>query len=192
MKESDDDKLMRDQEYDGIQEYDNNLPRWWVYKFLITIVFAIVYMYWMQFSGSGKNIWDEYIKDRTAYERGEMLRASKDTRPTEKEFLALVSNPSELSKGEAVFKERCVSCHGVKGEGIVGPNLTDRYWIHGGTLTDIVNVVEKGVPEKGMVPWKGTLKADEIYAVVAYVHELNKGGEVKGKAAEGEFVSGGN
>ncbi|PIR23866.1 MAG: hypothetical protein COV44_00710 [Deltaproteobacteria bacterium CG11_big_fil_rev_8_21_14_0_20_45_16] len=191
MNESDDDKLMRDHEYDGIQEYDNNLPRWWVYKFLITIAFAVVYMYWMQFSGSGKNIWDEYMTDRTAYERDEMLRAAKNMRPSEEEFLALAADPLVLSSGELVFKERCASCHGLKGEGIVGPNLTDHYWIHGGSLMEIANVVEKGVPEKGMVPWKGILKPDEIYAVIAYVHELNKKGEVEGKAAEGEFVSGG-
>jgi cytochrome c oxidase cbb3-type subunit 3 len=108
---------------------------------------------------------------------------------SEDQLMAMVSQESVLKSGAEIFKSRCVSCHGAEGEGIVGPNLTDDYWIHGGRMTEIVATITNGVPAKGMVPWKSMLSADEIHQVAAFVKSI-RGQKVKNpKAPEGTLVT---
>ncbi len=180
---------VRDHSFDGIQEYDNQLPRWWVYKFVITIIFAAGYLYWFHFAQIGKNLQDSYDFEKT--ELAEKLRLSKPPEaPVSKEELkALAQDPQSIEKGKAVFATRCASCHGMEGEGVVGPNLTDKYWIHGGALTAIVKTIEEGVPAKGMVPWKSLLSRDEIHQVAVFVKSLEGKKVSNPKKPEGELSS---
>ena len=77
-----------------------------------------------------------------------------------------------LEAGKAVFAQNCVPCHGPQGQGVIGPNLTDEYWLHGNTYADIVTTITNGVPEKGMISWKATLGSQRIQQVAAYVVSL--------------------
>lgn len=167
---------LREHNFDGIQEYDNQLPRWWVYKFIITIIFAAIYLYWYQLADLGGTLYDEYKGDAKRAAEEQAAQAPQ-TGKSEQELRAMLQDPKNLQAGSQIFMTRCLSCHGPEGQGLVGPNLTDNYWIHGGKMTDIVQTITKGVPEKGMIPWGGQLTQDEIYQVATYVKSL-KGKQV--------------
>ena len=172
--------------YDGIEEYDNSLPLWWRWLFYLTIVFAVVYVAYYHL-GSGLN-----QEQTLALE----MKTIADQKPkatggelTEEQLLAKVSDPTVVAKGKEVFQARCLACHGPLGGGIVGPNLTDDHWIHGGKLLDIRNTIMEGVPAKGMISWKALMPAEEVDAVVAYIRSIRGTNPPGGKPPEGEVVS---
>ena len=103
-------------------------------------------------------------------------------------LLNLIKSDSALSKGKEVYVKNCVVCHGQNGEGLVGPNLTDAYWIHGGTLVAIRKVIQEGVLDKGMLAWKAVLPSDEIDNVTAYIRSLKGTNPANPKAPQGDKV----
>ena len=105
----------------------------------------------------------------------------------EETLAGMASEPAILDKGRAVFVKNCVSCHLDDGRGQIGPNLTDRFQIHGSARMDVYQTIFNGVPDKGMLTWNGVLAGDEIAAVAAYVTTL-RGKDVPGKAPEGQPV----
>jgi cytochrome c oxidase cbb3-type subunit 3 len=111
------------------------------------------------------------------------------TRDTDTLTYVAVSDPALLSSGEQTFKTICAQCHGKLGEGIVGPNLTDDYWLHGATISDVVRSVKYGYPAKGMVPWQGTLKEDEIINVASYVLTLRGTNPPNARGPQGDLVT---
>jgi len=143
-----DDKLILDHEYDGIHELDNPLPGWWLTTFYLTIIFAAVYYVYYQF-GAGPTS-DKELKINM--ESIQTLQAKvEDTGQlkTEEGLLALAKDKETLSKGRAEFVVKCAACHGAEGQGVIGPNLTDDYWIHGdGSIATIIKVANEGVLEK--------------------------------------------
>lgn len=184
MKKKDTDELLTGS-YDGIQEYDNDLPKWWVWLFYGTIVFGIFYAIDVHFLGKATE------HERLAAQMSELEDLQKQHEaknaaegPREEDLLAKVADSTAVQKGAAVFAAKCAMCHGSKAEGLVGPNLTDRYWLHGNTLSDIKTVIEKGVLEKGMLAWKGVLPDDDILSLVAFIGSI-KNTEVKGKPPQG-------
>lgn len=94
----------------------------------------------------------------------------------------------KLSSGVEVYQEWCVTCHGKNGEGSVGPNLTDAYWIHGNTKEDLMRVTREGVPDKGMIPYKNLLQEAEIENVVEYILTLQGSNPEGAKRPEGKLV----
>ncbi|NBV42053.1 hypothetical protein EBR96_04710 [bacterium] len=172
---------MSNHNYDGIEELDNPLPRWWVYLFYATILFGIGYMSWT-WGGYGLSPIEELNRD---------LSAGKAQKQGQSQNVSAVlahaaSDPKILEVGKTIFTSKCAPCHAADGGGIIGPNLTDQFWIHGkGTAEDINQVVRKGVPEKGMLAWENTLKEDELIAVVAYVRSLKGTSPASPKGPEG-------
>ena len=181
------DKL-RKHSYDGIEEYDNQLPRWWVVKFLITIIFAVSYLYWFHFADVGKGLFDSFKAAQQEESIKQLSLAAKGPKLSEEELRAYTTQPDKLKAGQAVFSSKCSSCHGQKGEGLIGPNFTDKHWIHGNQMTEIVAVIENGVPAKGMIPWKSLLTMEEIKSVAAYIKNLEGTFVANGKAAEGVLI----
>src|SRR5690606_39175958 len=118
-------------EYDGIQEYDNPMPRWWVNMFWATIVFSIVYAINIGPVGSGDGWIANYEQDmlafRELYPEGAPLADAA-------QLAALAADPSALATGATVYGQMCAACHGAAGQGAIGPNLADDYWIHGAGL----------------------------------------------------------
>jgi cytochrome c oxidase cbb3-type subunit 3 len=162
--------LLLDHNYDGIQELDNNLPRWWVWLFYITIIFSAVYMVYYHVTRTG-NLqaaeYDQEMKIGAAVKNAAMGKFEAGI-PT----LQPSSDAAVLENGHQTYAKFCAPCHRVDGGGLVGPNLTDSYWIHGSNFTDNVSVIWNGVPAKGMITWKTVLKPDEIYSVASYIYTL--------------------
>lgn len=174
--------------YDGIQEYDNDLPKWWVWLFWLTIAFSVFRVGYYHF-GPGLLQEEELEVAMADLEARRAAARPKDGAAFgEQQLLALVSNETVLAEGKKIYGTSCAACHLDQGQGLVGPNLTDDYWLHGGTLVDIQNVIINGVPEKGMVPWKDILSAEQIRAVTAFVWTLHGTNPPNPKAPQGEEV----
>lgn len=180
--------LLMDHEYDGIQEFDNALPNWWLATFYGAIVFSIFY-FGYYILGSGPSLVDEFQKAYTKNEIARVAAMAKRPLPTEQQLLALFAQPEEKAKGATIFQARCSSCHGAQGQGGIGPNLTDDYWLHGAKLSEIVKTVAFGVPEKGMPPWGSMMPPEEVNAVVIHVKTLKGTKPPNPKAPQGTLVA---
>ena len=180
-------KVIEGHSYDGIQELDNSLPRWWLLSFFLTIFFGIWYFFNYS-AGSGVSIEKEYRKDKDAFELAALVKQNAQKPLSDAELKVICKNSAQIKKGEEIFKGKCASCHGVKGEGGIGPNLTDDYWIHGAKLSQILKTIREGVADKGMPPWGGMLSTDEIHSVLAYVRSLVGTRPANAKAPQGELL----
>ena len=177
--------VMLDHNYDGIQELDNIMPPWLQLILYGTIVFAVIYILIYHVYDTGKLPKEEY-----AYEL-QMAQQQKDARlklvgaSVDETSVKQLTDAASLGTGKTIFIARCSPCHGQLGEGNVGPNFTDDYWLHGGTVNDIFKTVKYGVPAKGMVPWQGVLKPEEMQDVVSYVMSLHGTNPPNAKAPQG-------
>jgi cytochrome c oxidase cbb3-type subunit 3 len=181
----DNDKRLIDHSYDGIQEFDNPLPRWWVLSFWLTIVFSILYALNLGV-GVGAGRLADYEADVAAWKAAhpEPVEASSP-----EELAALVAKPEAIAQGKQLFATQCVACHRADGGGLIGPNLTDRFWIHGSSLPEIHKTIDEGVLAKGMPPWGKVLRPEQVDALTAYVASIIGTNAPNGKAAEGVEVS---
>ncbi|HEX2671060.1 MAG TPA: cbb3-type cytochrome c oxidase N-terminal domain-containing protein [Polyangiaceae bacterium] len=176
-----------DHEYDGIREYDNPLPRWWVWLWAGSFFFSVGYFFHYHVSHNGASVSDGYLADMAEAREAEAKQSLAE--PVSEESLGkLMQNPALMSDAKALFGLRCTPCHGANAQGLIGPNLTDNAWIHGaGKLTDIYGVVDGGVAAKGMPAWGRQLSPIELRKIVAFVGTL-RGSNVPGKAPEGTAV----
>ncbi len=164
------DPLLLDHDYDGIRELDNKLPRWWVWLFNLCIVFAFVYMIYYHGLHKGQLMAAEYKHEMQI---GEQIKARAVNEFEERMgTLQPSTDPLMLAEGRQTFEKLCAPCHAPDGGGLVGPNLTDTYWIHGSNFVDNLKTIWNGVPSKGMVTWKGVLKPNTIHAVGSYIYTL--------------------
>lgn len=171
-----------DHDYDGIKEYDNPLPRWWLWLFYLTIAWAGVYVVYYHF-GPGPDPEAEYRAEMAAAEAAGIGVGAADLAAR---LEAGLNDPTVLATGKAVYDKNCVACHGPDGGGLVGPNLTDDHFIHGPKPADLLKVIREGVPAKGMLAWEKTLGPDELVGVAAYVHSLRGTTPANPKAPEGK------
>ncbi len=155
---------MEEHNYDGIQELDNPPPQWIMFIFYLTIGISILYATYYFWIGIGADQHQEYDQ---AIEAARMNQES--TQPATP--LDLLSDEASLSEGKAIYAEmNCAACHGTEGEGnAIGPNLIDKFWIHGCSFTDVFNIIKNGEPLKGMTPFKGQLSDEKIQKVASYV-----------------------
>jgi cytochrome c oxidase cbb3-type subunit III len=171
-------------DYDGIKEYDNPLPRWWVWLFVGCVVWAVAYVPYYHF-GPGKLPAEAYTDDMAAW----LAAHPPEPLPDEDALVAMAAgDPGLPSLGQSIFVSRCAVCHAVDGGGQVGPNLTDDHALHGGSRAAIVKTIYDGVPAKGMLAWKNQLRREEIYAVGLYVHGLRGTTPQHPKAPEGDPI----
>jgi cytochrome c oxidase cbb3-type subunit 3 len=180
------DKLL-DHTYDGIQEYDNPMPRWWLTTFGLTIVFSVLYVINIGPIGAGDGWIADYEKTMREYAAAHPAPAGGGATP--EQLMALLKDEEALEEGKETYTSYCASCHGPDGGGIIGPNLTDAYWLHGGDIGSIYKTVAQGVLAKGMPPWEKSLKPDQLQAVVAYVASLKGSTPANPKAPQGELVT---
>lgn len=167
------DPLLLDHDADGIQELDNNLPRWWVWLFYLCILFSVVYMGYYHVLARGDLQAEEYRKEMAA---GEAIKGAAQAKfEASLASLEPAKDPVVLARGETVYKQYCAPCHREDGGGLVGPNLCDEYWIHGDTYVDNLKVIMNGVPEKGMLTWKTQLQPAEIQAVASFIFAKLRG-----------------
>lgn len=177
--------VMLDHEYDGIRELDNVLPPWWKYLFYVTIVFSGIYMLNYHVIDIWPSSTQEYQEEMRIAEvqRAELLASGA---LINENTVIAVTDAASLADGGDVYKKNCAACHGMKGEGSVGPNLTDEFWIHGGGAKNIFKVVSNGVLDKGMLSWKAQLKPKQIQSLAGYIISLKGTNPPNAKAPQGE------
>lgn len=180
-------ELLIDHDYDGIYELDNSLPPWWVWMFYLTIAWGVFHMVYYVFTDMGQDQIEEYeTKMARAEEEVAMYLASKTDGVDETNVVRL-TDEADLAKGKTIFTSLCAACHGQNGEGGVGPNMTDEYWIHGGDIKDLFRIVKYGVPEKGMISWKSQLSPVQMQQVSSYMLTLVGTNPPNGKEPQGEL-----
>lgn len=180
------DDIMLDHDFDGIRELDNKIPPWWTALFYGGIIFAFIYMIDYHVIGDGNVQLNEYQQEmQTAKLQAELL--TKSGALISEETVTVLTDAIALSSGKDIFTKNCVACHGVGGEGIVGPNLTDDYWINGGSIKNIFHTISEGVPAKGMITWKTQLSPNQIQEVGSYVRSLRGTNPPNPKAPQGEI-----
>lgn len=166
---------IRHHTFDGIQEYDKRLPNWWLLTFYVTIAFAVVYwFYYAQTNLAPKDT----ARVEAELSRIQAAKLSSGLASLNDDALWQMSrNANIVEAGATTFKTTCMSCHGEKLTGGIGPNLVDKIWIHGGAPMDVYNTVTNGVAAKGMPTWGPVLGAKKISEVVAFVmskHDPNE------------------
>lgn len=153
-------------ESDGIEEYDNPLPSWWLGLFYFTIAWALVY-----------GVHYHFVAHRSEVKAlAAEIEAANRRWPREAAAAAATTvdmSEENVEAGEAIYKANCVACHGANLQGGIGPNLLDTTWIHGGTPEQILHTITVGVPEKGMLTWGPILGAAKVAQVTAYVVDKN-------------------
>lgn len=181
------DEKLTDHDYDGIREYDNPLPTWWLWTFFLTIIFGFLYFIHYQLGG-GPTLREELEVAMQNLEKASAQHAPAVTE-TEELLTDAMKDPKVVELGAATFASKCVACHGSHLEGVIGPNLTDNFWLHGkGTRMDIVGIIRKGVPDKGMPPWGTMLSKDEVYSLAAFIISKKGSNPPNAKAPQGDEV----
>ncbi len=179
--------IMLDHNYDGIRELDNDLPPWWKYGFYLTIVFAFVYLINFHVSKTGDLQKAEYDKSIIAANIAKEEFQKNSANNVNESNVKLITDKAQLDEGANVFKENCFVCHGKMGEGGVGPNLTDDYWIHGGSISDIFKTIKYGWPDKGMKSWQADLTPVKISELASYIKTLRGTNPANAKAPQGDL-----
>lgn len=174
--------------YDGIVEENNPMPAWWIWLFIGTIIFSALY-YLHYEVGGGQTLKQEYETAFKSHMDSHSGAATGGSADTEESLAVFAKNEAHLLAGAKIFAEKCAMCHGNDLEGKIGPNLTDKYWIFGkGSFMDIHHTIAKGSAAKGMPPWEGLLKPDELRSVVAFVHSKIGSNPANPKAPDGTEV----
>ena len=182
------DLVIADHRYDGIREYDNPMPGWWTAIFWATGIFSVIYLV-----GLKVGFVDEYGEDLDqSLEELATIRANfGDQNPTstidEATLAAIVADPDRVAAGAVLYAGQCAACHSPDGGGLIGPNMTDSYFIHGASNTDLYEVIRVGVPEKGMAPWESVYTTDERASLVAFVRSLEGTTPASPKDPQGEL-----
>lgn len=180
-------ELLLDHAYDGIQELDNPLPEWWKMTFYGGIIFGIPYFLYFVVLG-GPTLYEEYEKDLAYIEAVRLEMAGNLDIFDPVDYQAKILVPENLARGAIIYEENCLACHADRGQGDIGPNLTDAYWIHGdGGAEFVYKMVVNGFEENGMPPWKDFLSKEEMIQVTAFVQTL-KDTNIEGKGPEGNKV----
>ncbi|QNH61694.1 cbb3-type cytochrome c oxidase N-terminal domain-containing protein [Hymenobacter sediminicola] len=172
-----------DHDYDGIHEFDNDLPPWWKYSFYATIIFAVTYVGYYHVAQAGQLQGAEY---ETEMRQAALLVSPDADDPNKLTTYQPLATPADLSEGKSLFASNCAACHGQNAEGKVGPNLTDEYWLHGGEVNHVYKTVKFGVTSKGMVAWKGKLSGKQILQVSSYILSLQGTKPAGAKEPQGE------
>lgn len=170
--------------YDDIRELDNRIPPWFNYLFGFTVVFAFVYMIDYHVVGLSKLSADEYMEEIVAADLQRKIMLASGGSINENALVALKDEAS-LKEGAENFQKFCVSCHGPQAGGMVGPNLTDEFWIHGGGIKNVYTTIKKGVPAKGMISWELVFSQKQMQNLGSYVLSLQGTNPPGGKAPEG-------
>jgi len=173
--------------YDGIVEQNNPMPDWWIWLFFLCIIFAFVY--WLHyFTGNGPTLLEEYNVAMQKYEDVVKSGGNKQVE-TEETLMAYIKGETAIANGAGIFTSKCAMCHGDKLEGKIGPNLTDAFWTTGdGSRMAVYHTIVKGSAAKGMPPWEGMLKANELKDVTAFVYSKIGSNPPNPKAPEGTEV----
>ena len=182
---SEEKSMLIEHDYDGIQELDNPTPAWFMVLFYSTIVFAVAYLLIYHVFGVGQLQNAEYATEMNIAAKERTLYLAKAANRVDESNVKLSTDAAVLTAGEAVFKQTCAPCHGDHAQGVVGPNLTDDYWLHGSKIGDIFKTVKYGITAKGMPTWEKQLTPKQIADVSSYIKSLHGSNPANAKEAQG-------
>ena len=172
-------------DYDGIRELDNRLPPWWLYGFYACIVFAVIYLYRFHVSHSAPLSGEEYQLAVTQAAADKEAYLAKAANKVDENTVVYQSSSDYLAGGQKIFTTACAPCHLADGGGSVGPNLTDDYRLHGGTIKDIFKTIKYGYPEKGMKSWQDDYTPAQIAQLASFIKSLHGTHPAKPKDPQG-------
>ena len=178
--------ILLDHDYDGIRELDNALPPWWKYGFYFTLVAGVIYLMNFHVFGTGKSPEQEYAAEMQEGKQIEEAYKAK-TKNLVDENNVTMDDVTGIADGNKIFHQTCIACHGQNGEGGIGPNLTDEYWLHGGAMNDIYKTIKLGWPEKGMQSWQSMYNPSQIRELASYVMSLKGTKPANPKAPQGDL-----
>lgn len=173
-------------DYDNIQELDNPIPAWFNWLFYGSIIFATAYLLNYHVFKTGKLQDEEYVIEMKQADAAKEAYLAKTGNAIDENSVKIDKSAEVLAAGKAVFTQNCVACHGQNAEGVVGPNLTDEYWLHGGKINNVFKTIKYGIPEKGMISWEKQLSAKQISDVSNYIESLKGTNPPNPKAPQGE------
>jgi cytochrome c oxidase cbb3-type subunit III len=176
---------------DGIEEYDNPLPAWLMAILWGAMIFSALYLAFYALSFGEGSMVSEYRSE--SVDDLAVIQAHFDANPlvppTATELLQGCTDEAVLAAGAARYTKTCAACHGDAAQGLIGPNLCDSHWIHGGKVTQIFQTLVKGVPAKGMPPWGRAIPPEELAALVSYIRTLQGTSPANARAPEGKVVA---
>lgn len=175
-------------DYDGIRELDNKLPPWWLFGFYCTMIFGVVYLWRYHVAHTAPLQAEEYriaVLEASIQKEAYLKKAANSVDET---TVKLLTDGADLEAGKAVFQTTCFACHGKNGEGGVGPNLTDAYWLHGGSIQELFKTIKYGWPDKGMKSWKDDFSPVQIARIASYVKSLGGTNPPNAKPPQGTLV----
>lgn len=178
--------LIDGHDYDGIQELDNGMPPWLQSLFLSTVLIGIAYSTYY-FSGMGDFQIAELDKELAQAEIEKKAYLEKVGSSMDENTVTQLTEAAMIDQGKSIFQEKCTACHGTEAGGGVGPNLTDAYWLHGGSIKNLFKVIKYGVPEKGMISWEKQLSPTDIQKVASFVLSLKGTKPANAKEPQGDL-----
>ncbi len=181
--------ILMDHEYDGIQELDNVLPPWWLWMFYLSIVFAVVFIFHFHIFKTGDLQYEAYHKEVARAEKEVQAYLEANAMNITADDVVLLTDAESIAQGKKLFSRECVTCHGDKGQGGTGANLTDDYWIYGNQIGDVFNTISAG-GNNGMQSWSSTYNPKQIQLIASYVLSIDEyvSPEDGGKAPEDNAV----
>ncbi len=179
-------EVLTSHEYDGIKELDNKLPPWWVYGFFFTIIYSIVYLFDYHVLRTSPLSHGEYEQQMAEGEAQKKERLKIAGANIDENTVVALSDEGTIAAGKGIYEGNCAPCHGLAGEGLVGPNLTDVFWLHGGGIKNVFKTIKYGVPAKGMIAWQNQLKPEAIQKVSSYILSLQGSNPPNAKTPQGD------
>lgn len=184
--------IMLEHDYDGIRELDNSLPPWWKYGFYLTILVSIVYLYRFHVSHAGPSSLQEYADEMKQADAEHAAYLANAANKVDENTVTLLTASTDLDAGKQIFESTCFACHAKDGGGGVGPNLTDDYWLHGGSIKDVFKSIKYGWQDKGMKSWQNDFSPKQIAQIASYVKSLHGTKPAVPKDKQGElYIEGG-
>ncbi|MBC8151706.1 MAG: c-type cytochrome [Bacteroidetes bacterium] len=177
--------LTMEHAYDGIAELDNPTPPWFMGLFYGTIVFAVVYLIVFHVAGSGDIMGSEYAQEMAIADKQREAYIAKVAGGINENTVTQLTDAKGIGVGKVLYTQNCTVCHGANGEGKIGPNLTDAFWLHGGSVRTIFRTLTVGVPEKGMIAWKQQLNPLQLQQLASYILSLQGSNPAGAKAPQG-------
>ncbi len=177
--------LLFHHDFDGILELDNRIPPWFNFLFYGTIIWSVIYLMVFHVFDDGQIQSKEYLAEinQAKIERDYLIKTGAFIN---EETVTFVNDAATLAEGKDVYTKNCVACHTADGGGLVGPNLTDEYWVHGGGIKNVFKVIKDGVPSKGMISWQTQLDPKKMQAVASYILTMQGTKPANPKAPEGQ------
>ena len=187
----DEESIILDHNYDGIRELNNHLPPWWSYLFYVTIIFGIFYVIFYHVTDTLPLQEEEYeieMAEAAAIAEIRMNEAIASGNAFSEADLELTTNADILASGGKIFGQQCAACHKADAGGLIGPNLTDDYWLHGGDIQSVFSTIKTGVTNTAMISWEPILSPTQMRDVANYIKSLRGTNPPGALAPQGDFV----